>query len=162
MLWNYIWVRREKNISSEQIASFDGHICCHSCNQQPTHAELCSNAHKPFNMLRKHCCSLMHSLYESSDWRAEPKGRELTMQLAVFRMKFPNYQQLLCSSRKIDHCHFNAEEQTFSDFFFPSKNYSEHQERSLFSKYKPGHFITIPHNLKFETIDNLSVKLNDY
>lgn len=79
-------------------------------------------------------------------------------------MKFPNYQQLLCSSRKIDHCHFNAEEQTFSDFFFfsPSKNYSEHQERSLFSKYKPGHFITIPHNLKFETIDNLSVKLNDY
>lgn len=85
MLWNYIWVRREKNISSEQITSFDGHICCHSCNQQPTHAELCSNAHKPFNMLRKHCCSLMHSLSESSDWRAEPKGREPTMQLATHK-----------------------------------------------------------------------------
>lgn len=167
MLWNYIWVRREKNISSEQITSFDGHICCHSCNQQPTHAELCSNAHKPFNMLRKHCCSLMHSHSESSDWWAEPKGRELTMQLATHKQcsewSFPIINSCCAVVERLTIVTLMLKNRPFLIYlFFPSKNYSEHQERSLFSKYKPGHFITIPHNLKFETIDNLSVKLNDY
>lgn len=128
---------------------------------------ICSNAHKPFNMLRKHCCSLMHSLYESSDWRAEPKGRELTMQLATHKQcsewSFPIINSCCAVVERLTIVTLMLKNRPFLIYlFFPSKNYSEHQERSLFSKYKPGHFITIPHNLKFETIDNLSVKLNDY